>query len=199
MTRLFRVTSRVKGFSYKNRVYDSVEICWFVVYRETPSIPYEQILRDCCDQLNSHYVSENNIKELFTEEEANALKRYILRVHKEECEVKRADPLLEIYTLGYGDIVPGEGEGFYRLNEEDGYDLPFVVWGYYDVGSSRDVSWLTYGMEFVERVLDKIGLSVKDKDRLREAIEDLKDEGLFVEKGITSKDRLKSGSLRRAK
>jgi len=192
MTRLFRVTSRVSNFSYKNGIYDSVEICWFVVYRETSSIPYEQIIKDYGKESNSHCVFENNIRELFTEEEANSLKRYLLRVHKQECEIKRADLLLEISTLGYGDIVTEEGEGFYRLNEEDEYDLPFVVWGYYDVSCARDVSWLMYGTEFVERVLDKIGVSIKDKGKLKAAIEDLKDEGLFVEKGIRSKERVKS-------
>lgn len=193
MTKLFRITSKVNKFTYQKRVYDPVEICWFVVHRATPFVYFEQLIVSYGKDLyNSHHFFENNIKELFTEQEANILKEYLLRTHKQECEVKRADLLLEAYTLGYGDIVPGDGEGFYRLNEEDSYDLPFLVWGYYDLIHAEDVSWVAYGTQFVERVLDKIGVSITDKDKLNAAIEELKEEGLFVERGVKKKNSVKS-------
>ncbi|MBI2487074.1 MAG: hypothetical protein HYW01_08960 [Deltaproteobacteria bacterium] len=193
MTKLFRVASKVNNFSYQKRVYDSVEICWFVIHRETPFVSYVELMKNSGKELNnSQDMFENNIKELFTEQEANILKEYLLRNHKQKCEMKRADLLLEAYTLGYGDLVPDSGEGFYKLNEEDSYDLPFVVWGYYDITHAEDVSWLAYGTEFIERVLDKIGVSITDKEKLSEAIEELKEEGLFVEKGVKKKSRVKS-------
>ena len=193
MTKLFRVTSKVNNFTYHKRVYDSVEICWFVVHRKTPFASYVQLIKNYGKELNnSHHIFENNIKELFTEQEANILKDYLNRDHKLECEIKKADLLLEAYTLGYGDIVPDYGDGFYKLNEEDGYDLSFVVWGFYDINLAEDVSWLSYGTEFVERVLDKVGVSIKDKDKLNRVIEELKEEGLFVEKGVKKKNRVKS-------
>ncbi len=193
MIKLFRVNSLANNFSYHKNVYDSVEFSWFVVHRKTPFVSYAQLIKNYGRELNrSHHIFENNIKELFTEQEANGLKEYLLRKHKQECVVKSADLLLEAYTLGYGDIVPEYGEGFYKLNEDDGYDLPFVVWGFYDINLAEDVSWLTNGTEFVERVLDKIGVSIKDKYKLKEAIEELKEEGLVVEKGVKKRNRFKS-------
>lgn len=192
MIKLFRVTSKVNNFSHQNRVYDSVEMCWFVVHRESPFVSYEQIIENYGKQLNnSNPVFENNIKELFTDEEANLLKEYLLRANKQKCEVKRADLLLEAYTLGYGDLVPDYGEGFYNLGDENGYDLPFVVWGYYDITDAEDLSWLAYGTEFVERILDRIGVSITDKEKLSAAIAELKEEGIFVERGVKMKSRVK--------
>jgi len=192
MANLFRVHSLANNFSYHKKVYDSVEISWFVVHRKTPFVSYVELIKNYGRELNrSHYIFENNIKELFTEEEANALKEYLLTKHRQECVIKSADLILEAYTLGYGDIVPDYGEGFYKLNEEDGYDLPFVAWGFYDTSLAKDVSWLANGTEFVERVLDKMGVSINDKYKLKEAIEELKEEGLLVEKGVKKTNRFK--------
>jgi transcriptional regulator CtsR len=197
MTKLFRVTSKVNKFSYQKRVYDSVEICWFVIHRENSSVSYVELIKNYGKEVNnSQDMFENNIKELFTEQEANILKEYLHRKHKQKCEIKRAELLLEAYTLGYGDLVPDSGEGFYKLNDEDGYDLPFVAWGYYDTTDAEDVSWLAYGTEFIEKVLDKIGVSITDKEKLSEAIEELKEEGLFVERGIKMKSRVKRESFK---
>lgn len=195
MTKLFTVKSRVSKFSHRERIYDFIEFHWFVVYRETSPFSYDELIEDCRKRLdNSYYISENNVNELFTEEEAEALKEYILRTQNQECEIEEANLLLESYTLAYDDIVLGHEEGFYRLDEEEGYDLPFVVWGYYDVGHAEDISWLDYGMKFIERALDKIGMSVTSRDKLRFIVKELKDEGLFVDRGTKRKKEVKNNS-----
>ncbi len=193
MPKLFRATSKVDNFSYRDRIYDSVEVCWFVVHRDTPPFSSEEVIKELRELgkevKNLRFMFENNIKELFTYEEACALEEYLFRICKHKCEIKKADLFLESYTLGYGDTLPEFGQGFYRLTRDDRYDLPFLVWGYYDVSCAKDISWLTYGTQFIEIALNKIGVSVTDKDRLRVIIEELKDEGIFVEKGIKRNER----------
>lgn len=189
---LLRVTSIVNNLSHGGEIYDGVEMRWFVVYRDSPSVANNQVIMNHTKNLdNSHYVCENNLYELFTEKEANALKKYLLRVHKQECEIKETDLLLEVYTLGYGNRVLGNREGYYRLDNEDNYDLPFVVWGYYDVSYGRDDSWLTYEMRLMERALNKSGIPITDKGKLKALIENLKDEGMIVERDIRKKERIK--------
>jgi hypothetical protein len=65
-----------------------------------------------------------------------------------------------------------------------------VVWGYYDVTHAKDVSWLVYGVESIEMVLDKFGITVTDINKLKTTIEDLKNNGLFVERHINIRERL---------
>lgn len=193
MTKLFTVKSRASKFSHRERLYDFVEFHWFVVYRETSTFSYDELIESYKKKLdNSYYFSESNISELFTEEEACALKEYLLRTLDYEPIVEEANLLLESYTLPYEDIVLGHQEGFYRLNEQEGYDLPFVVWGYYDVSYAEDISWLEYGMKFIEKALNKMGTSVTSRDKLRFVVKELKDEGLFVERGIKQKKEVKN-------
>src|SRR6266849_7508771 len=153
---LFRVTSIVNNLSHEGEIYDGIEMKWFVVYRDSSNVSYDQVIINYTKNLDDSYrISENNLYELFTEKEANALKKYLLRAHKQECGIKEADLLLEVYTLGYGNKALENREGYYRLDNEDGYDLPFVVWGYYDVSYGKDVSGLTHEMRLIERVLNK--------------------------------------------
>ncbi|HSE83135.1 MAG TPA: hypothetical protein VLB01_01140 [Thermodesulfobacteriota bacterium] len=195
MTKLFTVKSRVSKFIHRERVYDFVEFQWFVVYRETSTFSYDELIESYRNKLdNSYYISESNISELFTEEEADALKEYLLRTLNHECEIEEANLLIESYTLAYEDIILGHEEGFYRLNEEEGYDLPFIVWGYYDVSYAEDISWLEYGMKFIERALNRVGISVTSRDKLGSIVRELKDEGLFVDKGIKKKKGVKGNT-----
>lgn len=192
MTKLFRVRSKINHFPHKERIYDSVELCWFVVYREAPAFSYEQLIEEYGNQLDSSsYISENNLNELFTEREAGILKEYILRVHKQGCVVKEANLLLEYYSFGYEDIVLGYEEGLYKLDEEEYYNLPFVVLGYYDAGCAQDVSWLRHGMEFIEKATDKLGAATIDKDKSKSVVKDLKDESLLVDRDVKEQEKTK--------
>lgn len=102
---------------------------------------------------NSSYAFENNLYELFTEEETSALKEYLLNVHEKGYTIKEVDLSLEAYTLGYGDMVLEEKEGYYKLNEEDRYNLPLVIRGYYDVSSARNIT----GIEPVSGIITQSG------------------------------------------
>ncbi len=187
---LFRVTSTINNLSHGGEIYKGVEISWFVVYRDGSDTTHEQIIKNYTKNLdNSQYISESNLYELFTEKEADALKRYLLRVHKQGCKIKEADLSLEVYTLGYGNKILGSREGYYRLDNEDDYDLPFIVWGYYDISHGSDISWPTYEMRLIERALNKSGIHTT-REQLRSLIENLKSEGLIIDRG-TEKERIK--------
>lgn len=195
MIKLFRSESVLSNFSHKGRVYDELEIAWFVVHRES-SVVHEEVIKECkkkYDILPNTF--ENSVFELFTEEEAKALEKYILRTRKQECRIKEVDMGLEIFSWEYGDKDLSNMEGYYRLSNEEGYDLPFVVWGYYSVNSAKDLSWLVNEMEFIERVLGKIEISITNKDRLKSIIEELKNDGFIVDKGVKTKEKIKRLSL----
>ena len=184
MERLFRLKSVLNNFSHKGNVYDGVEVFWLVVYRDNRASSQEQLTNGHIqDSENPFYISEENLYELFSEEESHALKEYLHRAHNEqECEIRETDSQIEVGTWGYGAKNLGHKEGFHRIDVNDSYDLPFVVWGYYDVTCAKDVSWLVYGAESIEMVLDKFGIAVTDINKLKTTIEDLKNNGLFVER-----------------
>jgi hypothetical protein len=191
MARLFRLKSVFDHFSHRGKVYDGVEICWFVVYRDTPINSHRKLLNGyLTNPDNSQYISEDNIYELFTEEEAEAFKEYLLKNHREQCQLREADIRSEVNSWGYGDKILSYREGFYRLDHEGDYNLPFIVWGYYDLSYAKDVSWLIYGVESIERILDKFGMTVTDLNILKTKIEEMKNQGLFVERETGNKERI---------
>jgi hypothetical protein len=188
VAKLFRVRSVFNNFPHSGKVYDEVEVLWFVVHREDLSPSHEQVMEDYRRNFNNPtHTFESNLSELFTEEEAKALREYLLRAHKEGCEMREVDLSHENIPSGCGDKTLGNEEGYYRLDNEYGYDLPVVVWGYYNVSYAKDVSWLTNGMEFVERTLDRIGISITDKERLKSIIIEMKGGGLFVDRSVKTK------------
>jgi hypothetical protein len=192
MPRLFRLKSFVNNLSHKGSIYDGVEVFWLVVYRDNWASSQEQLTNGFIKNSdNSPFISEENLYELFSEEESNVFKEYLYRTHnKQGCEIRETHAQVEIEAWGYGDRAPGHKEGFYRIDVNDSYNLPFVVWGYYDVTHAKDVSWLVYGVESIEMVLDKFGITVTDINKLKTTIEDLKNNGLFVERHINIRERL---------
>ena len=133
--------------------------------------------------------SEENIYELFSEEESSRLKEYLLN-NRIGCEIRETDFGIEVETWGHGDKLLGHKEGYRRIDLDLNYDLPFIVWGYYDVSYAKDISWLAQGVESMEMVLDKFGITITDINKLKSTIEDLKSKGIFKEKNITLRERL---------
>jgi hypothetical protein len=186
MERLFRLKSVINNFSHKGNIYDGVEVFWLVVYRDNRASSQEQFTNGHIhDSEKPFYISEENLYELFSEAESHALKEYLHRACNEQgCEIRETDLRIEIGTWGYGARTLGHKEGFYRIDLNESYELPFIVWGYYDVTYAKDVSWLVYGVESIEMVLDKFGIAVTDINKLKSTIEDLKKDGLFVERPL---------------
>jgi hypothetical protein len=79
--------------------------------------------------------SELAVDELFTFDEANALKQYLDRHHGDEDEtsIEKAEIPLPNNVGGIGAIAVGGGDDFYELHKERQYSLPFKVEGYFNL------------------------------------------------------------------
>ncbi len=190
MKRLYRLKSILNNFSHKGSIYDGVEVFWFVVYRDNLEFSQERQTNGHDNSERQFYISEGNIYELFSEEESILLKEYLLRDNRAGCEIKETDVDIEVETRGYGDRVLGHKEGYYRMDLDFNYDLPLIVWGYYDVTYAKDISWLAQGVESMKMVLDKFGITITNINKLKTTIEDLKSTGIFKEKNINLRERL---------
>lgn len=82
---------------------------------------------------------DRGVNESFTEQEIKSLETYLAT--KEIClEIKEVEELpVDGEFVGLVDSPLGGGAGFIKLNEYDGYDLPFKIWGFYDSKDSEDL------------------------------------------------------------
>lgn len=138
---LFSVTSTAPDYhGHKN-----VRFRWFV---HAPKIrrPYQRMIWGYKPASRQAGYSECAVDELFTEREAMALKQYL-----DQCgsfgatEIKKADLPYPYNVAGWGAHPVGGGIDFYELNQHDGYSLPFIARGYYDIRESdppnKDGQW----------------------------------------------------------
>lgn len=139
MEKLFTAYSIVPTFKYKDKLYENVRIDWFVSGRNIPLIPVEAAVIDH-DLLSESQRNdaENYLKELFTQEEAQQLGRYLK-------EKKNINVIAEEVNLPVGKI-PGRrrslalnpGTGFYRPYQKESYNLPFQAEGFYNVNVAEE-------------------------------------------------------------
>lgn len=145
--RLFMMYSRVDFLGYKG-----VPVHWFVQYREKPAYSYEEMINGYQGLLNASKtdsvasaaldIARSAVDELFTEEEAKSLRKYLLDTHGIKSEMVSV-PLPMPPTMMPAEALPvGDDSGLYLLCDEPAYVLPFDVWGYYDllISSSYDPS-----------------------------------------------------------
>jgi hypothetical protein len=112
-----------------------VKFIWFRCPRgDEPARPYSELIENY-DPEKKQYYEEGAIDELFTFDEANALKEYLDREHGSQgvTEIKEAKLPCPQNAIGIGAMSVGGGDDFYTLNEEKAYSLPFKVWGYFNL------------------------------------------------------------------
>ena len=139
MVKLYLPYGTLKKF--KNNA--QVTLHWFRKDRPQPIGSYEQLIQSY-KQLtdpDQRRRAERMVDELFTEEEFFALRDY-LRIHQ-GADLRTGVLVPPVSGVKYesegkpgllrpfSQRVDGEGGGFYRLDEEPTYTLPFAVWGYY--------------------------------------------------------------------
>ena len=117
---------------------------WFRVGREEPIASYERVIlgyKSLTEEARARV--EATVDEFFTEEEFHLLRDYLrqrngtdLRTTVLTAPVSAVRPdggskagALRPFALCPEN--PAEGSGWYRLADEEGYSLPFTVWGYY--------------------------------------------------------------------
>ena len=107
---------------------------WFRCERGEPR-PYAELIENY-DPGDDMGYAEGAIDEMFTEAEAVALKAYLDREHGGAVvtTIKEGRLPLPANNMGVGAIPVGGGDDFYMLNRaRPQYDLPFKVWGYFNL------------------------------------------------------------------
>lgn len=134
LPKLYSVYSIVNNFRYMDNHYDNLKIIWFVVGRDTPQVPFEKVITEYSILSIAARVSpENHIKEKFTREEADLLKKFLTSMQRIEVIIE--EKLLPIgkNESGYHDVPPPKGTDFFPLYKNQRYNLPFKVEGIFNI------------------------------------------------------------------
>jgi hypothetical protein len=198
--RLFSAYSVVDNF----QGHDCVKLNWIFLDRKFPVAGFDKLI-DCYGQIDERMRSyfEEYVKELFTEDEIEALGRYVkdnLRVDVQAAEEPM--PISCVFVpMPYKEIKPGGSRGFYHLSPGERDELPFKACAYYDLSKSPPSVFIESearerGVAFLKESLQSLGLEIELEDGvLRSIVEKVYDgSGLIVEKGKTKDDRLKARS-----
>lgn len=129
---LFEVISTVFQF----HGCKDVQLNWlFCSRRDKPAASYAEVITDYDPSDEMSVDTQLCIDELFTADEAQMLLRYLNEHHRDGSTHRQRPAKLPIpmNTIGLSAIPAGGCQDFYMLHKEDDYDLPFEVWGYYDL------------------------------------------------------------------
>jgi hypothetical protein len=110
-----------------------IKFSWFRT--EKSDRPYGQLVKDYNPDEAMAAYSELAVDELFSFDEANALKRYLDWHHgaEDETTIVKAEIPLANNVGGMGALAVGGGDDFYELHKEPEYSLPFKVEGYFNL------------------------------------------------------------------
>jgi len=131
MIELFSVHTIVEEFSG----HSNVKLSWFrLENRKVPAVSYAEVIRDYnSDDFFAPY-AESALDELFTCDEAEALKAYLEEHHDDSATfIKKCDLPLDKDVGGFRAIPTGGGPDNYPLWRERWYTLPFKVEGFFDL------------------------------------------------------------------
>jgi hypothetical protein len=131
--KLYRAWTTVESFPHRGQVYKDVSLMWHVVGRDTPPVPYEELIQNYSSLTDSERLyAEESLLELFTEQDLQALQQYLLLEH--DCSLDMEQVALPSEGLfPYQDQVISRSSDFYMLAMEPEYSLPFQVQGFYHV------------------------------------------------------------------
>jgi hypothetical protein len=100
------------------------------------------------------------IKELFTIEEAQAVRQHLRKTHRWNVEVTPFPLPIDSGYSGFRRYPVGDSSSFYELCNEKGYSLPFKVQGYYDVTGLKPARYLRNVVASIKNSLAKTVRSV---------------------------------------
>lgn len=179
MFRLYRAWSMVDNF----RGYNQVKLNWFVVGRQKPVAPYEDLIRDYQEDDEIWY-DHIYVKELLTESEVEELRDYIKKTHNSELQTEIIELPVKRGILSYGLLMmAGQGD-FYFLADEKDYNLSVPILAYYDLEGCPAVppeetpqeETKNAGIQFLELFLKEMGLPPVHDTVLQNAVDKIYDE-----------------------
>ncbi len=134
MNGLYSVHSLVRGFAYQGQIYEEVKVAWFVVERQAPPAPYEQVIQEY-GQLSERERTfpREYVDELFRRDEAEALKRHLDGRRNVVTFIEPVELPVPANSSGCRRLPRGGGSDLIGLFKEPGYPLPFQVEGYFSV------------------------------------------------------------------
>jgi hypothetical protein len=187
MGRLFKAWSILKDQDDDNEA----RIYWFVVGREEPVIPYEQLIDDYDPDYSETQFDELYVNEFFTKEELEKLKDYLYREH--QLETFAEEVLLPVKAGGrsYGLLLISGIKGFYMLADEESYDLDISVLGHSEMLKENitkkptiSKEALTNGTNFLKMVFNKLEIEHPGDKDLSSVITSIYEEfGFYVKNG----------------
>ena len=139
---LYWVHSQVANFhGYKN-----VWIAWFMHKRPRQlfgpegslGVPYAAVIRgyDEADESGRLYC-EGAVEERFTIDEARSLVDWLREHRDDDAKLTTVDLPFRKNCMGVGAQAVGGETDFYMISKNPDYDLPFEVFGFYDVKRLR--------------------------------------------------------------
>lgn len=181
--------------------HDGVKLNWIYLNRTKPVGAFEHLINNYrrTDKTVRTFL-EHYVMELFTSEEAEKLRSYLLQtqdielhIHEESLPVS-GGPM----PMPYRQAPLGTGRGFYHLPEPDRRLLPFEVCAYYDVSAcppsieiQRELK--ERGAAYLEEAVRLLGLPLSSsRGQIEAVVEALYDRhGFYVGSGGNREDRLK--------
>lgn len=136
---LFSVFSIINSFRYKEAYYDNVKIYWFYKERKSPQVSFEDVITNY-DNLNSpeRITLENFVMECFTQEEANALKEYLVSIEKTSATVIPCNQPFDIRTLVNLTFSSKQEKDIFNLSRRPLFNLPFTVEGRFNIKNADE-------------------------------------------------------------
>ncbi|ADI02241.1 MAG TPA: hypothetical protein GXX39_00900 [Syntrophothermus lipocalidus] len=184
---LYRAWSVVDGF----RGHDRVRLNWFVIGREKPVAPYEELIKDY-DSDDAEIVYDHLVvKELLTLQELEELRQYITNTHNTEIFAEKVELPVRRGGLSYSLVMMSGQDDFIFLPEEAGYNLSVNILAHYDLKGCPPAANIetvealegleNWELRFLQLCLQELGILSFDEDALAEIAKKVSDShGLAV-------------------
>ena len=172
--RLFRAWSIVDDL----RGRDPIRMDWFVVGRNEPLAPWEELIRDYDESDENAAYDQILANELLTEDETLQLKSYLAAEHNLDLQFEEVKLPIKSGGLSFGLLLISGEKEFYALADEEGYPLDIAILGHYDcqpAGSPRLLSAeeLAEGIEFLQMIFKASTESGADLNALQEGLQEV--------------------------
>ena len=133
-TKLYKVYSTIDDWPHRAERYNGVSVTWYVREREEPPVPYEEAI-EAPDRV-SHIYLQSLLDGLFTEKELSMFRKYLAEKHGNKVSAKVVELPLTGCEMAVWDLPLDSRRNIHLLDEEECYDLPFKVGGWYDISNS---------------------------------------------------------------
>jgi len=182
----YQVTSTVRNLEYEGWIYDGVTIYWYYRDREIALVSYEQIIEgyDFYCQLPGVY-PEMTVDQMLTYDEAKLLRDYLTNSDSHmEPKIMESDLYIGSKIAHFRHTWCEHGRGIYNLYLEEGYELPFKVAGYFEIGNTKPIekgrfkgqNKIVQRSDYFERLLDSLDIPEEEKEHGRYLMEKLTNE-----------------------